>query len=182
VAAALIRTSSIHVWQPGGDSFGSGVDLQHGGHEGIDLVWAVRVGLRDLHATFEMRRRSAMVQLPVGDRIQELLHGTHARACRTDTSYDDYAAEFFATLKPEIGTRIWANRHQTRQAASNSSMLRHRMSHEARTAHHRTIKPLQRENPVSAPEVEAHTLTAPSFHAQHIGCQPVSGLLGVRLA
>ncbi|WP_165949749.1 IS3 family transposase [Micromonospora sp. KC207] len=68
---------------------------------------------------------------------------------RTGICYDNSAAEsFFATLKTEIGTRVWVTRHQARQAVFAyieiyynrrrlHSTLGYRTPHEACTAYYR---------------------------------------------
>jgi transposase InsO family protein len=85
--------------------------------------------------------------LTVVDRLAQL--GMRASMGRVGSCYDDAVAEsFFATLKTEIGTTIWATKAQARNAvfaylayynqARRHSTIKHRTPHEARIHYRQT--------------------------------------------
>ncbi|MEV0809696.1 integrase core domain-containing protein [Micromonospora sp. NPDC050200] len=88
---------------------------------------------------------------------------------RVGSCYDNAVAEsFFATLKAEIGTRVWATRADARRDVfayltyhnhnRPHSTLNHRTPHETAPATVKTT-PSRHETPVSGPRVEPHHQT-----------------------
>ena len=81
--------------------------------DAVDL--AHRRGLIDVNAIFHSDRGSQYTSTQFRTKLADLR--MRASTGRTGSCYDNAAAEsFFASLKAEIGTRVWAARAEARQA------------------------------------------------------------------